>query len=583
MAKAPDETVEKRAIAHVVETAQTFEQMTSHLRTKWLRYYDLYRSFTTGNRERWQSKLFIPKAFEVVEKVAPRLTAHNPKFLVVAKNARSNEFVSLLRRYLDFVWEDQRLQSEMRNWAKSMLIYGTAFVKVDWTIKTNKTRKKASVDGEDVELEEELLFQEIPTFKTVDIFDVLVDPREPDIQKGLGLVHKIDNVIVTDLDPDVYFNLDKIKKRKPDREMDSDKKQKFNIKGIPDDANKPYFTVKEYWGLFDPNDDGDLVEYVIAVADDSTLIRYEENPFITEQMPNGFRPLVAIQDQPVPNEFYGIGEIEPIESLQIEVNTLRNQRMDNVNLGINQIWRVDPDSGINPTQVVSKPGQLIFARQGEIEPMFNRDVPVSSYEEENAINRDIQTATGTIDFTQEGGSQGFTNTATGERIRANEANSRYQYKIDNLEMGIENVGLMMLQMASVFTEGGAEFSTEFEGQSLFVEMADEAFEAAANGVDVRVESGSTGFDTIEDRRNNAIALGNIALQYFQAGVPVDLEKSFVDILTYFPNVKNPQEFIGQPRPQQAPEGVQQPENQNPVSQNDQGAIPTQAPTNQFVG
>ena len=34
-----------------------------------------------------------------------------------------------------------------------------------------------------------------------------------------------------------------------------------------------------------------------------------------------------------------LGEIEPIEYLQYELNDTRNQRMDNVNLIINRMWK----------------------------------------------------------------------------------------------------------------------------------------------------------------------------------------------------------------------------------------------------
>lgn len=546
----PSKDIQEKAVAHVMEKASQWEAMTESLREKWLGFYELYRNFETRDRLPWQSKLFIPKAFEVVEKIGPRLIAHDPKFLAVPKKAGALQFSSIIQEYLQFVWEEESLSDKMSLWVKSMLIYGTAFAKIDWKMRTKTKKKKKLTKTEELTIEEETLIDEVPTFEVADIFDILIDPRETSIQDAFGLIHKIDNVLKENLDTDVYFNLDEIE----ENEIDDDKKQKHVERGVMD-MDTDYISLKEYWGYFDAGKG--LKEYVITIANGGTLVRFEENPFITDNRPRGLRPFVAIYDQPVPNEFYGIGEIEPIESLQIEINTLRNQRMDNVNLGINQIWRVDPDSGINPSQVVSAPGQLIFARAGEIEPLFNRDVPVSSYNEEAAINRDIQTTTGTIDFTQEGGRSSFTNTATGERIRANEANSRYQYKLNNVESGIAQVGKIMIRMAGVLADENIVIRrlTE-EGDVKFADVNASVFEIAAEGIDIRVDSGSTGFDTIEDKRNNAIALGNISLQYASAGAPVNLVKNFTDILKFFPGVRNPQSHILSPEEQTPTEAVE---------------------------
>ena len=548
MAKAPSPEIQKEAVDFVVKKAGDWTSMSNQMRDKWLHFYELYRNFETRGRQPWQSKLFIPKAFEVVEKIAPRLTAHDPKFVAIPKKAKATKYISILQDYLSFVWEEEKVQPKVRDWVKNMLIYGTGFVKVGWKQKTKTERKTETIqfEGENLlaEVEEETLIEEMPTLDLVDIFDILLDPRETSLQGGMGLIHKNDSVLKADLDKDVYFNIDEIRS---EREIDDKKKQKYSDRGIQDESNEDYVTIKEYWGLFEEK--GVWKEKVITIANNGTLIRFDDNPFITKDRPKGMRPFVPMYDQPVPGEFYAIGEVEPIVSLQEEVNTLRNQRMDNVNLGINQLWRVDPDAGINPSQVISRPGQLIFARQGEIEPMFNRDVPVSAYSEEQAINRDIQTTTGTIDFTQEGGSKGFTNTATGERIRANEANSRYQYKLTNVELAIAEVGKMMLYITSVFGDQNIIIRSISDEGDQFLQVNPVVFEDAADGVEVGVDAGSTGFDTLEDKRNNAIAMGNISLQYHNAGVPVALDKNYLEILKWFPGVKNPQDHLNEQQPQ----------------------------------
>ena len=72
----------------------------------------------------------------------------------------------------------------------------------------------------------------------------------------------------------------------------------------------------------------------------------------------------------------------------------------------------------------------------------------------------------------------FTNTATGERIRAQEANSRYQLKIDNLDGAIAELGKIMLIVASSFAEENIVIRRFQEGEMGFVDINAELFKKA---------------------------------------------------------------------------------------------------------
>ena len=61
-------------------------------------------------------------------------------------------------------------------------------------------------------------------------------------------------------------------------------------------------------------------------------VRFEENE-LTDANGKTIRPFVAMHDQPVPDEYYAIGDAEPIMSLQDEMDHLRNLRQDFNNSG----------------------------------------------------------------------------------------------------------------------------------------------------------------------------------------------------------------------------------------------------------
>lgn len=547
MTKVPDKEVQNRAIQHVTNVSSEFVSMTTSLRSKWLRYYKLYRLFKNDAGMPWNSKLFIPRIFEVVEKIAPRMTAHNPQFSLVPKKPEATVATTQLSEYLNYVWEERGLKSKVRMMAKNMLIYGTSIAKIEWAMETETEEER---DGDNV-ITQEVINSEMPQFSVLDIFDFLVDPREESVDDGIGVIHKRDNVHFQELllnkDALGYFNLDIIEsmlnsidaKNKEESEQES----KFSSRGVSDSSEKideTRLNIKEYWGRFSRTGEiEDEKEYVITTVNNSIVIRIEENK-------RGSRPFVVARDMPVPNEFYGIGQAEALESLQVELNWLRGQRMDNANLVNNAMWLIDNDSGVDPSQLCSKPGNLIFKNPGTtVQPLQVNDIKSSSYKEEDQINRDFQTVSGTMDTTDRGGSKGFTNTATGQRIRNEESSARFQYKIENLEEAIQEIGKKMLVLAAENADQNVLIRRLSEsGEFSFEEISSDVFAQVANGIIVKVETGSTSADTSFDRRNDAIAMWNLSLQGYQAGVPVDLVHQWKEVIRSF-GVSNPEETLQQ--------------------------------------
>lgn len=159
---------EEKVIGHVTSYARQIHDSTQRLRKTWLVLYKNYRRFRTEGKKAWQSKLWIPKTFEVIEKIAARTTAHNPRFFLKAlqpsaleeftinqdeidealarnKEAELDEEVTPLpvpqplvmqskdvfRSYLDFVWREQGLNMTIKLWDKDRLIYGSSHVKIE--------------------------------------------------------------------------------------------------------------------------------------------------------------------------------------------------------------------------------------------------------------------------------------------------------------------------------------------------------------------------------------------------------------------------------------------------------------------
>ena len=280
---------------------------------------------------------------------------------------------------------------------------------------------------------------------------------------------------------------------------------------------------------------------ILTTVDDKILIRYEENP-VKDIRGNPERPFVAMHDQPVPGEYYAIGEAEPIMSLQEEINHLRNTRSDFNNSVLYPEWIVKKGSGVNPFQLVHKPNNIILANSmDDVQPLKKDSVPQSSYNEEDSINRDIQDTTSTTNFAQPGSTSAFTDTASGASMRQSEQNTRMQLKIEYLDDAVSRLGRKILLYAAHYAEDSIEVPDEDD----FIKIYKSTFKKIAQGFNPVVVTGSMAADTPSERRNEAIARGNISQQYFQLGVPIDMTKEYLNIMKEGFNVKDEESLLGE--------------------------------------
>lgn len=555
---APSEETQKRALKRVLEERTFVRKLTSAMRDKWLRWYEITRLFKLRASSTY-NRVFLPLGWQQIEKIAPRITTHDPVYELIPTKNSAIPFTEIVGGWLMFMWEEKDLRRQARLMVKNGLTYGTGFVKLEMDqVTKTEVVERTVVEEEEVfdpmtgELEtqeteeiveEEIELSNLPIFYTVDIFDIDVDPRVERLEDAAAVIHSQDNVRIADLEADAgalnYFNLDKLRVMAGEvPAMDTNSKlDKLNTRGIPatmesstdaselkDDKEKPdlnALVVREYWGRFSPDGKpSNEKEYVITIVNDAKVIRLEENPYITDDNPMGLRPFELFVDSDQPNELYGVGEIEPTETLQIGVNKVRNQRLDNVDFVMNRMWIYDRAMGINPRDLISRPGHVIGSDDIEgLKAVETPDVTSSAFAEEDRYLRDFQMATGTIDAAGGGGRDDFINTATGQKHRAKEQDARYGLKIENLESTLSRIGLKMLQMINSLGDDVFVIRRkDEEGQFKFTEIDREVLFKALDGMTVKVKAGSTFSDDSEERRNDAIARWNMAIAAFNAGV-----------------------------------------------------------------
>lgn len=560
----PSKEIQKKALKHVKDYFDHYASLLEGYRQQWKELFRATYIFETDRKGDGKSQIFWPMCYRENEKVCTRLTTNNPKFVIglnvpispdspeadMAANAQANQ------ASLNYFWKIGNSQAKLRTWAKGGSTYGVMFALTDICRKYHKTKNIENYvddNGEPQErvIEKEELLMEYPVFEVPDILDMYFDPRIEFVDDYPALIRNKDQIRKSDIlsQKDIYFNLDEVKDLSaPEYAINEDayKITKFSEQGINSTEDSPdngVFNVKEFWGYFSETDDiKDEELYRMTVVNDSVLVRYEPINFIPAEK------FVPIE---VPNQGVGKGIVEPIKQLQDAYNLTRNQRFENISLIINKMWKLKQGSGIDPRKLMSVAGNTIVMREMDaLEPIDFPDISQSAFAEANALNTEIQGINGTIDTTQDSSNNGFTNLATGQKIRWNEFNTRFKTIKQNLEEALGRLGQKMLMVVAERAQQNPLVLDEKTQK--FYEVAKTAFDSISDFYNISVLADSTVFDSIDNKRDEALAFGQLAIAYKAQGLNIPMDKVWIDIVESFPG-KNSQEFLLPPQPQPTPE------------------------------
>jgi len=111
------------------------------------------------------------------------------------------------------------------------------------------------------------------------------------------------------------------------------------------------------------------------------------------------------------------------------LNFKKNSASEYINNALNRSWIWSPNSGIDPRDLISKPNNIIvttkdaITAQNNLVELQHRNLPTDYFQEQNDLERQIQSSTFTVDTSSQKSQQALTNTATGIRVKFFESNS----------------------------------------------------------------------------------------------------------------------------------------------------------------
>lgn len=369
-------TLKEDPVQYVTDLYNATKNWRDSQETRWKRFYKLYRNYRDVSDTAYKSNIFVPYIFSKVETVVPKMlgTMFNtrPIISVQARKGQTEDMSILLERLLEYQLDEDQLEffSKILEFFKECAIYGSSFAKIIPRFNNDELASFNYIDVEPIDL-----FHVFPDYRARSIrrmkYIIQLSYVDYDELESMHRAGFYDNV------PELLGKLESMVV------VDEYKKKRLTSIGILDeygwDANRKIVELLEYWDR----------EYIYTIGARREVLKKEKNPF------GGLLPFIMARYIPVQHELYGIGIPEIAESLQEELNDVRNQRMDNINLIINRMFIANKYADIDFDSLISYPGNVILSNDvNAIKPLETKDVTRSAYQEEDTIKKDMDTAIG---------------------------------------------------------------------------------------------------------------------------------------------------------------------------------------------
>jgi hypothetical protein len=540
----------------------------------WDRMRDLYRGHHAATASA-SDRLIVNMAFATKNVIAPSVAINNPKFTVTARKFEQAPQAVITEHVINYLWRTNRYQDEFRLAVDDWLTFGHGWMKVGYKFVQEPKARPApdssddpysSAEDEDgiddrepvegnVESEMNTL-DDRPFTERISVFDMFVDPYARNMNDIAWIAQRIRRR-VADVKVDKRYNATGSTGGLVRTKVQPDNTSAFEDQ---DDDTPPERRL-------DPKDQGfvDVVEFwdlrkkqmcVFALnTNDGFLIAPKPWPY-----PFG-QPFLQLRNYEVPDVFYPMGELESIETLQLELNETRSQQINHRKRYARKYLYMEDafeqpgiealESDEDNAMVPVNPGQDISK---VLIPMPSIGIPPDFYQMSAVIEDDIDKVSGVSDYMR-GQMPETRRTATEAAMLQDAQQSRSADKLSKVEDFLARLGEKLIQLLQQYMTGEQVVRiVGQDGQTVWLTYDKDYIQG---NFDFEVEAGSTQPQNETFRRQAAMQMVDAMAPFAQAGV-VDPAAVARHVLQFGFGVSNPGEFMGtapgQPPPPPGGEG-----------------------------
>lgn len=524
----------------------------------WRRMVDMYRGKHYKGRSK-NDQLIVNLAFATKNVMAPAVAINNPRFTVNARNFEDAENAIITEEVLNYLWRTYRFQAEFRLAVDDWIIMGHGWIKTGYKFVKPPEEKAAdmpSVDDADtgiddrdpipgnVESELVTVIDDRPFLERISPFDMFVDPdaRHP---KEMRWIAQRTWRALQDVQVDERYSSTNRKKVTASSRSRWEQQDGRDSDSRPDKGAIQFCEIIEFYDLKRKT----VATFASAGGDDDDvrgdgfLIKPAPMPYATGQ------PFTMLRNYEVPDHFYPMGDLEQIESLQMELNETRNQMFGHRKkyarkwvydegafdkAGIDAL-ESDVDGVMVPIKSSIDPAKAVQALPAVI-------TPPEFYNQSQMISEDIDRVSGISDY-QRGAQTAIKRTATEAAMIQDAANARAQDRLAKVETILAELAENVIGLMQQYLTG--------EHVARIVTIPGRAWvnynnEMIQGKYDFEVQGGSTEPRNETFRRQSALQLVDASMPFLEGGIvnPVAL---YQNILSSF-GIKDVGRFIMQQGP-----------------------------------
>ena len=502
---------EKKKLKLISDRLQDAENSRSEYESAtdgWERAYDNYMSKPPTDVPRHRNNLFSPKSFAVVETWFPLVFSDPPKF--TPKRVRRGDFeqAKIVRNLVQYYMNTGEVRLRFEDFLRSAAIYGTGILKHYWSFAEVEAVERDTIEDPDnpyakliIPVDVRTAVKDQPMFDVIDIMNFYVAPNATSMFDAEWVIEKriVKKAWIKEMIDAGLFSLPKgmtMADLGDEVHHDTDSVGWVNDKvGSSNTDNTKGIQIYEYWT--------NTGEWCVTVKNRFFLYN-GKNPFDHAKI-----PYLTLRINRPPNEFYGQGLLLPILSSQEEINKIKSQRRDNIELAVQTIFKVKQGSPADMLDLVFKAGAKIPVNDSDDITQLNmNDVTQVAVQEIGIVQEEIKNALGIHEYIQGAVQDGMNKTASGTAQMMNAAMGRIMRDVKLLEIEV------LAPLAEAFHSLAKQFMTDPMPILLMEEgdfqQAQEIYpEQIQCDIDFEVLSGSTSPTNKELRIQQATTLLNI--------------------------------------------------------------------------
>lgn len=544
----------------------------------WRRMVDLYRGRhwprTTASTE---DLIAVNIAFSTVNVIAPAVSVNHPKIVVVPNKPEDEDRAAFVEAVVNHLWRHHDFRTPFRRSVKDFLIFGHGWLKVGWNFLEQERQlgeaerdelfAEATIESDVFAMENPEMAGDLPDYdqmlasvpstsmtvvedqpfiERVSPYDIYIDPEATCVEDAKWIAQRM----VVSLE-----EAKKDKRYKPSARKNLEATSLLNPMYAPTDRQETNMYLQ---GVIERTV---IYEFYDIANNTISVLAKDTDEFLVDPMPMPYaygQPFVMLRNYDVPDHFYPMGDLEAIESLQLELDKTRSQLMNARKRYARKYLYHERSFGPEGREALESDDD------GRLVPVVDENKPLSEvvipmpqiplspeiYNLSSIIEQDINTVSGVSEYAR-GSMPEIRRTATEASIIADAQNARAADKLATVEIGIGHLARRVIQLMQQYMTGEqmAQVSAA-GGETLFVPYSRDDI---IGEYDFSVEGGSTQPMNETIRKQQAVSLMNAVAPL--VGIVIDPAALAKYVLQTGFGVKNPEKFIMQPE-QQTPQDAE---------------------------